>query len=107
MKKLAALDNVTAIVTDFCMFGRPWRKRTTLLCGNLKDEDLLRLSRHCSGTRGFCARTGARHLQLTGCAPCGTPWTRIAQSYPPEFCKHLAFVLTEKLRERFMIKHFS
>ena len=43
MVRLAALDKVETVVTDFCMFGRPWRKRTLLLCGNLKEEDLARL----------------------------------------------------------------
>ena len=104
MLELASLSGVEAVVTDFCMFARPWRKRTLLLCGNIKEEDRARLCRRCSGTRGFCSRTGQRHLQLTGSAPCGTPWTRIAQPYPPALCKQLAFVLTEGYRERFMNK---
>ena len=104
MIRLSKMANVTAVTTDFCMFGKPWRKRTQLLTGNLCEEERARLCRLCHGSRGFCQRTGQKHLQLTGSSPSGQPWTAIAQPYPAALCEQLAFVLTERAREQHLAK---
>ena len=49
--------------TDFCMDGKPFRKRTRLMWSNV---DLSTVLRHCASSRGNCSRTGANHVQLQG-----------------------------------------
>ena len=93
LQDLMAAPHCVTVLTDFCQFGTQWRKRTQLLCGNLDSQDVARLERLCSG-RGLCSRTGCKHFQLTGSNRQSIPWTRIAQPYPKELCKQLAFVLT-------------
>ena len=82
-----------SITLDFCQFGTPWRKRTTFLAGQLDMQDLARLQRHCRGSHGYCSRTKAKHWQLTGTHK-GVCWTKIAQPYPSNLCRQIAFVLT-------------
>lgn len=96
LPQLAAFQqcsNVQTVVTDFCMWGTKWRKRTRLLVGNVDPCDVGRLRKLCCGKKGFCSRTQKRHFQLTGSGPNGIPWTRIAQPYPTRLCHSLAHVL--------------
>ena len=83
----------TLITLDFCQFGTPWRKATSLLCGNLDSQDLQRLQRRCRGTAGVCSRTQKRHWQLSGTHK-GVNMTKLAQPYPTDLCRQIAFVLT-------------
>jgi hypothetical protein len=82
------------IVTDFCQYNKPWRKRTRLLRGNLDTQDLQRWQRTCIGNTGICTRTHKPHFQLTGSDKQSIPWTRVAMPYPDRLCHDLAFVLT-------------
>ena len=51
--------------TEFCMWGRPWRKSTSFM-HYLVDLSVLE-ERRCLGCkRGFCKRTGRPHIQLMG-----------------------------------------
>ena len=93
LRKLENSPNCTVVISDFCQFGTLWRKRTKFLCGNLDTQDVARIGRLCQG-RGTCDRTGRPHFQLTGSNHKGVPWTRIAQPYPAQLCKQLAFALT-------------
>lgn len=93
MIELISSDNCILITLDFCQFRTKWRKRTTMLCGNLDHQDLERLNRRCRGSNGICSRTQQKHLQPTGTHK-GVCWTKIAQPYPIPLCKQLAFVLT-------------
>ena len=72
--------------TDFCMDGKPWRKRTRLMWANL---DLRYVLRSCTGKRGICARTGCSHQQLQG-SQGGQFMTLLAQPYPHRLCQRLA-----------------
>ena len=82
---------------DFCQFGTRWRKATGFLCINLPHDKVTQQLHHtCSGTRGFCSATDERHIQLTGSAPSGVPWTKIAQPYPTKLCMSLARLLVGK-----------
>ena len=65
------------VIADFCQYNRPWRKRTTFLCGNICSDDLRRLNHRCSGVR-TCDRTGRPHFRLTKKGPGGKHWTAIA-----------------------------
>ena len=78
-----------------CAFGARWRKPTGLLFGNV---DLSKIHHYCTGNcknhNGCCQfRRGRRHIILSGSAPAGVPWTRIAQAYPVPFSDALAQVL--------------
>ena len=88
--------NAHWITTDFCGFGTRWRKRTTLVCGNLEPCDTGGLGRTCCGRHGFCSYTKKKHFQLTGSSPGGVPWTRVAQPYPRKLAAQLAKALTER-----------
>ena len=90
--KLMSMSHVHLRVGDFCSWGTPWRKRTTFMCGNISNDDSMRLQRLCTGERGICGRTGSAHVHLTG-SKNGTPLTQIAQPYPPKLCHDLAHVL--------------
>ena len=89
--KLAADDNVTSVVVDFCQFGTDWKKPTMFLFGNFDPVDLESLaSNRCRPHRGMCCRTGKKHVILTGNGPGGIPWTRVAQPYPPKISKKIS-----------------
>ena len=75
-------------VADFCKFGTCRKIPTRCLCGNFGSEDTLSLDLRCSGPRGFCSRTGARHFILEGPCPRGVPRTRTAQPYPSACARH-------------------
>ena len=79
---------------DFCQFGTKWRKSTGFLCIHVPDHLRQRLHKICVGTNACCSRTHEKHIQRTGSAPGGMPWTRIAQPYPPALNKTLADVLS-------------
>lgn len=93
---LEKANHTFSFVTDFCQFGTRWRKRTKFLVGNLCEDDIARCRRLCQGPPGICSRTHKHHLQLTGSASNGIPWTRIAQPYPKQLCHHLAHALVNK-----------
>ena len=85
--------NVQFVVFHMCQFGSKWKKPTSIMTGNIPEHMLRELRRTCSGRRGFCSRTGKRHLVLSGSSPSGVPWTRIAQVYPRNLCVALAKLL--------------
>ena len=87
--KLARHRRCNMTTVEFCMFGTPWRKSTSILGGFLELSSLSKFRCH-GAKRGICARMGCRHLELSGKAPCGTFWTKIAEPYPKQFGKQLA-----------------
>ena len=80
---------------DFCAYGTPWRKRTTIACGNLDEADTMAISRLCNGKHGYCSYTRQKHYQLTGSDRHGTPWTRVAQPYPAQLARAFAKCLLQ------------
>lgn len=52
--------STTGLVLDFCQYGTPWKKPTSLLCFNIDSQDLQRLQRRCRGTSGVCSRSQDR-----------------------------------------------
>ena len=87
-------------VCDQCAYGTPWRKRARFICAHLDEQDLSRIQGRCRGQRGICFFTEAKHHVLSGSAG-GTPWTRLAQTYPSRLASDLAFVLTEPARHAY------
>lgn len=76
-------------LTEFCMWGKPWRKSTAFLSAHIAPDVLG--SRRCLGAkRGCCKRTGNPHIVLSGLAPCGAFWTKVAEPFPASLCSCLA-----------------
>ena len=94
---LIAQDNVELVIFHMCQFGSKWKKPTTVLAGNIPSHLLDTLRKTCTGHNGICCRTNKKHLQLTGAAPCGKPWTAVAQVYPKGLCVVLAKLLTHQV----------
>jgi hypothetical protein len=96
---MLATSYVQRIVCDFCRFGKPWRKRTVFISGHIDFQDLGRLNKQCTGTRGFCpANNGRRHFVLEGNDGHGIKWTKIAEAYPPSVSRAVAFALSSTFR---------
>ena len=95
MLALGRREDVTVVETDYCMFGVPWRKRTKFMYAYV---DLSRIARKCSSRRGFCDRTGHRHVQLQG-AKDGQLLTKLAEPYLANLCKLLASSFSSALCE--------
>ena len=93
IQQLLSHPSCNLITLDFCQFGTPWKKPTSLLCYNVDPQDLQRLQRRCRGSSGICSKTQKLHWQLSGTYQ-GQNWTKIAQPYPVPLCRQLAFVLT-------------
>ncbi|CAK9099077.1 unnamed protein product [Durusdinium trenchii] len=75
-------------VTDFCVWGTPWRKRTKFLTNTSFQPCKL-----------FC-RCGSshEHLRLSGYSrKHRKPWTKVAEAYPAKLCGALALVLANQL----------
>ena len=77
---------VKLVQTDYCLFGVPWRKRTTFLYCHVDLDDI---AGTCSSKGGICDRTGKAHIQLAG-AQNGVLRTKLAEPYPPRLCRRLA-----------------
>ena len=95
MKRLMDRPSTMQVVTDYCQWGQPWRKRTRLLIGNACAEDLIKLERRCTG-RGICSRTGRPHAHLEGSTN-GVRRTLIAMTYPERFAHAIASILLSKV----------
>ena len=104
MQRIASNSATHFREADFCQFGTRWKKPTRFLCGHLHEEDTSGLQRRCSGPRGFCSRTGARHFILEGPGPGGVPRTRTAQPYPPRLCSALSWALSNPCRTDFLAR---
>ena len=102
LKVLIARSRAVSVVTDYCQWGKPWRKRTRFLVGNVSPEDLTKLNRVCSGRR-ICSRTGRPHQHLEGAGPGGIRWTLLAMPYPARLAHVLASILVSKARSDYNI----
>ena len=78
------------IEVDFCAFGTPWRKSTTLLSNS---PSLRYIECRCGGKGGICGISKQPHQVLNGKDPTGVWWTRRAQAYPKKFAARAAQLL--------------
>eukprot|EP00972_Heterocapsa_arctica_P097940 14450485-Heterocapsa_arctica.AAC.1 len=88
MSAIIRLPGSSDALTEFCMYGKPWRKSTRLIGFNL-DLSPLEHYRCIGAARGLCKRTGKPHQVLSGSHQ-GTFWTLIAQPCPRKFCSVVA-----------------
>ena len=73
-------------VSDYCQYGKPWRKRTKVLawCIDTSEAPCMK----CQGRGGVCSRTNRSHTVLTGLHPqLHIPWTKYAEPYPEPWCR--------------------
>jgi hypothetical protein len=104
VKAVAALDSSEKVVTDYCQFGKPWRKRTRFLCGNIDTAELGRLRQKCMG-RGRCSRTGKPHMHLEGrCPKTNVHYTKLAEPYPAKLCHAIVHALTAQTMDSLIQK---
>ncbi len=89
--KLRSRPSCQVVLLDQCRWGTRWRKRTRVAAWNCQGIDHLNLL--CTGRNGICSRSKRHHIVLTGRAPCGVPWTRLAQVYPKPLANRLGDVL--------------
>ena len=81
---LANLGNLAT--SDFCQFGKPWRKRTCVCTWNIDPGTLV--IKKCQGRGGICSRSHQQHVVLTGLHPTRRiPWTKVAEPYPSSWVK--------------------
>ena len=86
--QLLRLKDCNIAVTEYCMFGTPWRKSTKLIGFNI-NLDVFAQYRCIDKPRGVCRRTNRPHTVLSGWEN-GVARTLIAQPYPRKFCRELA-----------------
>ena len=98
--RLLEHPKVRATHLDQCQFGSAWRKSTTILSGNVDEQDLAKLVRQCRPhRRGICSRTGKKHVILRGgCPGTGKPMTHFAAAYPPSLNNMLGRILVDQVR---------
>jgi hypothetical protein len=87
MVDLLGREGVVSIILDYCQYGERWRKSTRLVSNR---EELLALSRRCSGSFRRCSSTGHEHQVLRGASPSGELWTKVACPYPRALCEAYA-----------------
>ena len=92
VRRMIRLGIARFTITDLCQHGTRWRKPTGLLTCNIEGSGLQHLAVRCRATDGVCSRTKSPHIQLSGTAPNGVCWTRIAQEYPAKLCSKIASV---------------
>ena len=84
---LRILSSLGSIATsDFCQYGKPWRKRTNVCTWNVDPGELV--TNTCKGRGGVCSRTHKKHIVLKGLHPTRhIPWTKVAEPYPSPWVK--------------------
>lgn len=85
--QVAASPGMGWFVTDYCVWGTPWRKRTAFLTNTSLQQQKV------------CCRCAKPHVQLKGyCKERRTMWTKLAEPYPARLCKVLAAAVTEQMK---------
>jgi len=82
--------NPQLVHLDYCQYGEPWRKPTTIM-GNF--WNLASLSKRCKSYKGVCSATSQQHVRLAGVDSNGVFMTLKAQPYPRAFAALVASLL--------------
>lgn len=105
MQSLLSHEQCVQQVCTLCAYGAKWRKLTRVAAWNVASNPF---SRQCSGRQGKCSFTSRHHVRLSGNAPGGIPWSRIAGAYPARFGREAAGALAGAHLEQVWLKgHFS
>eukprot|EP00959_Pyramimonas_sp_CCMP1952_P141414 2959851-Pyramimonas_sp.AAC.1 len=74
-----------------CQCGAPWRKATSVAAWY--SLPLLSLGLRCSGQSGICSNAQKLHVILSGHAPDGLHFTRLAAECPKVFAQKFSRVM--------------
>ena len=90
-----SLQHVRSVTTDYCCWGTPWRKRTTMTFW-FWPPAVARIARVCRASRGakgqpaLCSTSRKPHVHLSGLDPkTKTFRTKQADPYPPKMVEAL------------------
>lgn len=82
------------ITLDYCQYGEPWQKPTTIM-GN--HWDVHQLALRCQGHEGNCSATKRPHLRLAGVNKDGMFRTLAVQPYPRALTRRVADLVTRTM----------
>ena len=97
--RLLRRPKVQLVVTEFCMYGMPWRKSTKFL-GVWISLELLAAYRCIGAKRGLCKHSGKLHIPLTGVDAQGRWLTKLAEPYPRKLCNLLCKCFANQAAEK-------
>ena len=90
-----AIEHVNTVTTDYCCWGTPWRKRTTMIFW-FWPPAVAGLARVCRASRGaqgkpaICSTSRKPHVHLSGLDPMTKTFrTKQADPYPPKLVEAL------------------
>ena len=87
MQQFISKFSVPRVDLDYCQFGEPWKKPTSVIG---KFWDMNPLQRKCTTIDKKCCRTQRPHTPLAGRDSSGCFWTLRAQPYPQAFTEVVA-----------------
>ena len=96
--RLLRAPSAQRIQLHLCQYGAPWRKATCVAAWH--SLPLLNLSLRCSGRSGICSRTQKPHVILSGHAPQGPHFTRLAAEYPKPFAQKFSRVMQRSFEDK-------
>ena len=97
IQRIMQLNNVQITVVDYCAYGKPWRKRTTIMSCHVPTE---RFTNHVCHGRGTCEYSGRPHVQLKGQDHTGKFLTKIAEPYPSSLSSQLAAAFSDGIASK-------
>ena len=90
-----SLQHVSSVTTDYCCWGTPWRKRTTMIfwfwpAAVASIGRVCRASRGAKGQPAICSTSRKPHVHLSGVDPKTKAFcTKQADPYPPKMVEAL------------------
>ena len=81
-----------------CQYGTPWRKATSVAAWH--SLPLTHLGLRCSGQSGICSKSQKPHVILSGHAPQGPHYTRLAAEYPRAFAQKFSRVMQRSFEDK-------
>lgn len=88
---------LTVVYLDFCQYGEPWRKPTSILGYRWPAHTISRL---CQPHRGLCSFSQCRHIPLRGVDKKGRFLTLMAQPYPWMLAEEVSRVVAKAVGVR-------
>ena len=98
LARLLRAASAQKVQLHMCQFGAPWRKATTVAAWF--SLPLLNLGLCCSGRSGICSKTKKLHVILSGHAPHGPHFTRLAAEYPKAFAQKFSRVMQRSFEDK-------
>ena len=94
LKQLMKLKCCRTVLLDQCQFGAQRQTSTQIWFCHVDPQDLAAFERLCKPHSGLCSASLKPHHGLSGLAPGGTHWARLAASYPKKLAHAIVHALT-------------